>query len=332
MDGWVLYRARAAYNNDSMDARTTATARPQWFAWHFLGLRYWPVWLGLGLMKMMAALPFRWQLAIGGRVGRWLGKIARRRRRIAEINLSLCFPDLSSSQRTALLEAHFAALGIGLFETAMAWWAPDAKLRGLARVEGAEHLERALARGKGVILLTGHFTTLELGARFITWHQPFHAMYRSHKNRLYETVMRRERERRSRLPPLPHEDIRGLLRAFKKGRAVWYAPDQNHGIRNSVFVPFFGIPTCTVTATARLATMSGAAVVPYFPKRLPGTAGYEIVVLPALDRFPSDDIEADTRRINELLEQHICQVPEQYLWVHRRFKTQPPGRPSPYNR
>jgi len=214
MDGWVLYRARAAYNNDSMDARTTATARPQWFAWHFLGLRYWPVWLGLGLMKMMAALPFRWQLAIGGRVGRWLGKIARRRRHIAEINLSLCFPDLSSSQRTALLEAHFAALGIGLFETAiglfetaMAWWAPDAKLRGLARVEGAEHLEQALARGKGVILLTGHFTTLELGARFITWHQPFHAMYRSHKNRLLsipqEPIVRNRDASRARaaIPP-----------------------------------------------------------------------------------------------------------------------------------
>jgi len=290
----------------------------------------WPIWLGLGLMKAMAALPFRWQLAIGGQAGRWLSKIARRRRRIAEINLTLCFPELSPIRRTALLEAHFTALGIGLFETAMAWWAPDAKLRGLARVEGADHLEQALARGKGVILLTGHFTTLELGARFITWHQPFHAMYRSHKNPLYETVMRRERERRSRLPPLPHEDVRGLLRAFKKGRAVWYAPDQNHGIRNSVFVPFFGVTACTVTATSRLAALSGAAVVPYFPKRLPGTAGYEVVILPALADFPSADVEADTQRINELLERYVRQAPEQYLWVHRRFKTQPPGKPSLY--
>ncbi|HRD65100.1 MAG TPA: LpxL/LpxP family Kdo(2)-lipid IV(A) lauroyl/palmitoleoyl acyltransferase [Candidatus Competibacter sp.] len=296
----------------------------------FLAPRYWPIWLGLGLMKAMAALPFRWQLAIGGQAGRWLSKIARRRRRIAEINLTLCFPELSPIRRTALLEAHFTALGIGLFETAMAWWAPDAKLRGLARVEGADHLEQALARGKGVILLTGHFTTLELGARFITWHQPFHAMYRSHKNPLYETVMRRERERRSRLPPLPHEDVRGLLRAFKKGRAVWYAPDQNHGIRNSVFVPFFGVTACTVTATSRLAALSGAAVVPYFPKRLPGTAGYEVVILPALADFPSADVEADTQRINELLERYVRQAPEQYLWVHRRFKTQPPGKPSLY--
>lgn len=306
------------------------TKRARLLDWRFLAPRYWPIWLGLGLMKAMAALPFRWQLAIGGQTGRWLSKIARRRRRIAETNLTLCFPELSPIRRTALLEAHFAALGIGLFETAMAWWAPDAELRGLARVEGADHLEQALARGKGVILLTGHFTTLELGARFITWHQPFHAMYRSHKNPLYETVMRRERERRSRLPPLPHEDVRGLLRAFKKGRAVWYAPDQNHGLRNSVFAPFFGVTACTVTATSRLAALSGAAVVPYFPKRLPGTAGYEVVILPALADFPSADVEADTRRINELLERYVRQAPEQYLWVHRRFKTQPPGKPSPY--
>lgn len=282
-------------------------------------------------MKIMAALPFRWQLTTGRCIGYWLGKLARRRRRIAAVNLELCFPELSVSQRRALLDQHFVALGIGLFETALAWWGSDEKLRELARVEGVEHLERALARGKGVILLTGHFTMLELGARFITWHQPFHALYRPHKNLLYETVMRRERQHRSRLPPLPREDLRSLLRAFKKGQAVWYAPDQNHGVRNSVFVPFFGVPACTITATARLAALSGAAVVPYFPKRLPGMAGYEVTILPALENFPSDDIIADTRRINELLERHVRQAPEQYLWVHRRFKTQPPGSPSVYN-
>ena len=313
-----------------MNAPTTVT-ESAWFKWRYLAPRYWPVWLGLGLMKIMAMLPFRWQLAMGRQIGYWIGRIAKRRRRIAQINLGLCFPELSQSEQAALLEAHFEALGIGLFETAMAWWGSDAKLQGLARVEGVEHLQRAVASGKGVILLTGHFTMLEIAARFITWHQPFHAMYRSHKNPLYESVMRRERERRIRLPPLPHEDIRGLLRALKKGRAVWYAPDQNHGLRNSIFVPVFGVSACTIMATSRLAAMSGAAVVPYFPKRLPGTAGYEVVILPALADFPSQDVEADTRRINQLLEQYIRQAPAQYLWVHRRFKTQPAGTPSPYN-
>lgn len=281
-------------------------------------------------MKLMAALPFGWQLTLGGWIGRGFGRLAARRRRIAEINLALCFPELTADQRAALLEAHLAAMGIALFEMATAWWATDEKLRSLTRFEGTEYLEQAMARGKGVILLTGHFTTLELGARLMTLQQPFHAMYRPHKNRLYEIAQRRQREWRCQLPPLPHEDLRSLLRAFKQGHAVWYAPDQNHGLRNSLFVPFFGVSTCTLTATSRLAALSGAAVVPYFPRRLPGMAGYEVVILPALENFPSSDLAADTQRINELLEQHIRQAPEQYLWVHRRFKTRPPGQPGPY--
>ena len=330
------YRAGAAYNNKSFNCRTSNRSHPVSAptsppARSFLAPRYWPLWLGFGVTKLMAALPFRWQLSLGRHIGGWFGRIARRRRQIAATNLTLCFPELSATQRQALLDAHFAALGIGLFETATAWWASDERLCDLVRITGTEHLEQAMARGRGVILLTGHFTTLELGARFMTGLQPFHAMYRPHKNPLYEAIQRRQREARSRMPPLPHEDLRGLLRAFRKGNAVWYAPDQNHGLRNSVFVPFFGIPACTLTATSRLATLSGAAVVPYFPRRLPDAAGYELVILPALEQFPSGDPVADATRINALLEQHIRQAPEQYLWVHRRFKTRPPGEPGVYN-
>lgn len=284
----------------------------------------------LGTLKVMASLPFAWQQILGRRIGGLAGRLARRRRRIAETNLALCFPELTQSQRTALLKAHLEAMGMALFETANAWWAPDSKMRSQVRFEGTEHLQQAMNRGKGVILLTGHFTTLELGGRFMTFQQPFHVMYRLHKNPLYEAIQHRQRERQSRLPPLSHEDLRGLLRAFRKGHAVWYAPDQNHGLRNSLFVPFFGIPTCTLTATSRLAALSGAAVVPYFPRRLPGTAGYEVTILPAMENFPSDDLAEDTRRINALLEHHIRQAPEQYLWMHRRFKTRPPGQPSLY--
>jgi KDO2-lipid IV(A) lauroyltransferase len=282
------------------------------------------------MMWLMSAFPFRWQVTLGRGIGRLIGKMARSRRHIAWVNLQLCFPEMSAEAREKLLEEHFAALGISLFETATAWWAPDKKLRGLAKITGLEHLDQALARGKGVILMTGHFTTLELGARFITCHQPFHAMYRPHKNPLYEAVMRRERERQSRLPVLTRDDIRGMLRGLKQGHAVWYAPDQNYGALNSVFVPFFGVPALTITATSRLARMSGAAVVAYFPKRLPGVAGYQVTVLPALDDFPGADPAADALRINRLFEGYIRQAPEQYLWVHRRFKTRPPGCPNPY--
>jgi KDO2-lipid IV(A) lauroyltransferase len=281
-------------------------------------------------MRLMASLPFRWQLAVGRSIGRLSGRLATHRRHIAWVNLSLCFPEQPAKARERLLREHFAALGMGVFETAMAWWASDDKLRGLAEITGLEHLERATARGKGVILMTGHFTTLELGARIITWYQSFHAMYRPHKNLLYETVMREARERRSRLAPLARRDIRGMLKSLKQGHAVWYAPDQNYGATQAVFVPFFGIPTLTITATSRLARMSGAMVLPYFPERLPGKSGYRVTILPPLEDFPSTNPEADALRINQLIEGWICRVPEQYLWVHRRFKSRPSGYSKVY--
>ncbi|HXH04231.1 MAG TPA: LpxL/LpxP family Kdo(2)-lipid IV(A) lauroyl/palmitoleoyl acyltransferase [Candidatus Competibacteraceae bacterium] len=296
---------------------------------HYAAPRYWPTWLGMVTMRLMAALPLAWQL----RLGRWMGllslRVAPRRRRIADTNLRLCFPHLNSGQRRHLLREHFAALGIGMFETAAAWWAPDAALRGRVEIVGLEHLEQASASGKGIILLTGHFTCLELGARFITWHLDFHAMYRPHKNPLYEALMRRCREQQSRLPPLPRDELRATLRALRQGRAIWYAPDQNYGGTQSVFVPFFGIPTLTITATARLAQLGEALVLPYWPQRL-ADGRYRVIIQPPLSDFPSGEAQADARRINALLEDAIRQAPEQYLWVHRRFKTRPPGEPRIY--
>lgn len=281
---------------------------------------------------MMSALPYPWQLKLGRGIGRIGIRLARSRRRIAEINLAICFPELTSQQRTQLLKEHFSALGIGLFETASSWWSSDKKLRKLVQVQGLEHFDRAMAQGKGVILLTGHFSTLELGARFFALHRPFHAMYRPHKNPVYETVMRQARERRSQRKVLTRDDIRGMLRALRQGEAVWYAPDQNYGSKHSVFVPFFGEPALTITATSRLAKMSGAPVVPYFPERLPGTAGYRLTILPVLEDFPSRDDQADAQRINQLIEERVRRVPEQYLWVHRRFKTRPAGYPNIYSK
>lgn len=283
-------------------------------------------------MKLISAWPYSWQLRLGQGIGRLGMRLARSRRRIAEINLAICFPHLSPSQRTALLKEHFAALGIGLFETALAWWGSDEKVSNLVQIEGLEHFDRAMAQGKGVILLTGHFTHLELGARFFSLHRPFHAMYRPHKNLLYETIVRQAREHRSRRRTLTRDDIRGMLRALRQGQAVWYAPDQNYGSKHSVFVPFFGEPALTITATSRLAQMSGAPVVPYFPQRLPGAAGYRLTILPALENFPGEDATADALRINRLIEEWISWIPEQYLWVHRRFKTRPPGCQSVYRK
>ena len=268
-------------------------------------------------------------MASGSLIGRIAWHAARRRRHIAEVNIRLCFPDLSDTQRHALVREHFNSLGKGIVETALCWWGREAQLRSKYTLTGNTHLQEALARGKGVILLSAHFTTLELGGRLLALDTPFHVLYRQHKNPLFEHVMQRARQRRFE-KAIPRDNTRALLASLRNGMPVWYAPDQNHGGPQSVFVPFFGIQASTITATARLARASGAAVVPFFQTRLPNNAGYLLTLCPALDNFPGDDPQADSARINALLEDVIREMPEQYLWVHRRFKTRPEGETAPY--
>jgi KDO2-lipid IV(A) lauroyltransferase len=286
-------------------------------------------WLAAGLLWGVTRLPFVWQLAIGRMLGRVSLALAKDRRGIALTNLALCFPELTEGERRRLLEAHFASLGIGLVETALSWWGSDRRLRKLATLTGLEHLQAALRQGRGAILLSAHFTTLEIGGRLLSLHAPFHVLYRSHKNPVIETLQRGARRRRFE-KAIPRDDLRGMLASLKQNRPVWYAPDQDFGSENSVFVPFFGIPAATLTATSRLARVSGAPVVPFFQRRLPGARGYELTLLAALEGFPGEDVEQDTRRITNLIEARIRLQPEQYLWVHRRFKTRPAGEPPMY--
>ncbi|MGA7801373.1 MAG: LpxL/LpxP family Kdo(2)-lipid IV(A) lauroyl/palmitoleoyl acyltransferase [Gammaproteobacteria bacterium] len=296
---------------------------------HLFHPRYWPTWLGLGLMWCLAQLPFAWQLGIGRAIGTLLERVSPRRRHIAAVNLALCFPDSTEAERRALLHGHFQSLGIGVVETAMSWWTPEHRLREHARIEGLEHLQRAHDAGKGVILLSGHFTTLEIGGRLLALHAPFHVHYREHKNPVFDAVMKRAREARFE-KAIPRGNMRAMVRSLKDNTAVWYAPDQNYGAEHSVFVPFFGVPAATITATSRLARMTGAAVVPFFQERLPDTQGYRLTLLPALEDFPTGDDDADARRVNAIIEEAILRAPAQYLWTHRRFKTRPPGAASVY--
>ncbi|RME35554.1 MAG: LpxL/LpxP family Kdo(2)-lipid IV(A) lauroyl/palmitoleoyl acyltransferase [Gammaproteobacteria bacterium] len=302
---------------------------PTDFHLSLLAPEFWPLWAGLGSAWSLAHAPYPVQMAVGRRLGRLALRLASARRHIAAVNLRLCFPALSEEERQRLLERHFESLGMGIVETAMSWWTPPNRLRHLGHIEGLENLHHALERGKGVLLLSAHFTSLEIGGRLLARQVPFHVMYRRHKNPLFERVMRKARERNFE-KAIDRDDLRGLLRSLRANMPVWYAPDQDHGRHHSVFVDFFGIPAATVTATARLARISGAAVVPFFPERLPGNRGYRLRVLPALEHFPSGDDRHDTLRINRLLEQEIARIPEQYLWVHRRFKTRPEGEPAPY--
>jgi KDO2-lipid IV(A) lauroyltransferase len=275
-------------------------------------------------------LPYPVQMRLGRRLGRGMMRVAVMRRRIAEINLALCFPELCAETRRALLARHFESLGMGLMEVAMSWWAPDAVLQPLATLDGMPHLQHALEGGKGAILLSAHFTSLEMGGRLLTMHLPMHALYRPHKNPLLQAVMHRARERHAE-KAIPYQDMRTLLRSLKENRAVWYAPDQNYRHRNKAFVPFFKVPAATNTATSRLARISGAPVLPFFIRRL-DAGGYRLTLQAPLADFPTADPVEDTRRINELFETEIRKAPEQYLWVHRRFKHRPPGAPKIYRR
>ena len=291
--------------------------------YRFLAPRYWPLWMGLGFLRATLLMPFPARLVIG----RWLGRLAMRltpsRRRIAARNLELCFPETSESDRQALLRSNFESLGMALVETAMCWWSSDDEIRRLVKVEGLEHLQSAMAEGRGVIMLTGHFTTLDLGGRFVTQLAPVAVVYRPHGNPLFDEIVRRGRERSAR-ETIPKQDVRTIIKALRRNRAVWFAPDQSHRRRHSAVVPFFGVPAPTNTATSTFARLSGAPVVPFFPVRLPDAGGYLLVIRPALEDFPGPDPAEDAARVNRLLEEQIRQHPTQYLWVHRRFKPADP--------
>jgi KDO2-lipid IV(A) lauroyltransferase len=293
-----------------------------------LAPRHWPTWIGVGLLRATSALlPVGTQLALGAWLGRLAMPLARRRREIARINLDLCFPALSAAERQQLLRRHFESVGTGVFEFCLGWWASDRALRHRVRLEGMEHLRNAFARGKGVILLSAHFTTLEIGGRFLAMHSAglrLNAMYRRSDNPVVERALR-ERRRRQFGEPIGRDDVRAMLRALRKNEAVWYAFDQNYRRRHAVFAPFFGVPASTNTATSRLAEATGAAVVPFFTYRLPDRSGYVQRVEPALEGFPSGDHQADAARLNGLIERWVVEAPEQYLWSHRRFKTRPAG-------
>jgi len=280
-------------------------------------------------MRVAAVLPYPAQRALGATLGMVLWPLPFPQKRVARINLELCFPDLSPKERSRLLRRHYRALGMGVVELAVSWWGSERRLAGLGRVDGLEHLQAALARGKGVLLLSAHFTTLEMGGRLLARHTPFAVMYRDQKNRLFDAVMLRGRQRNFHAA-VHRNDVRGLLRCLKQNLPVWYAPDQNFAGLQSVFAPFCGIAAATSSATARLARTSGAAVVPFFQERLPGLQGYRLRILPALEDFPGEDLVAATARVNALIEDQVRRVPEQYFWVHRRFKTRPATEPGYY--
>jgi KDO2-lipid IV(A) lauroyltransferase len=287
--------------------------RPEFFT-----PKYWLTWSGIGTLRILELLPYAAQRFVGSRIGSLIRQLPLPYIRIARRNIELCFPRLSPVEQSDLLERHCESLGIGLCEIATTWWSSDARVRKLAQVEGIEHLAAALAKGRGVILVGGHFTTIEIATRILGTVVPLNVVYRPTKNALLARVMCKGFSRHGH--PIAHDDIRSMIRALRHNEAVWYAPDQSYRNKGAVMANFFAIPAATSTATSRLARISGAAVLTYFPERLPGDAGYRVQIGPELQDFPGDSAMHDVDRFNALLQAQILKVPEQYLWMHRRFK------------
>lgn len=295
------------------------------FPWRLLAPWHWPAWLGLGLIWLIARLPWALALRLGASLGTPLRWLARSRRRVAERNLALCFPELSDAERAALLRENFADMGRMFAEFALSWMASDGSFRRIPyRVEGLAHLQAVQVEGRGVLLVGGHFSHLELCARLIAQQLPLAGLYREHGSPVFEWAIKRRRLRYAQAM-FGRKELRATVRHLKQGGALWYAPDQDMRGKDSAFAPFFGIPASTITATHHLARLSGAAVIGFAHRRLPGRAGYVITLSPPLADFPSDDEVADTARINAGIEAAARAAPAQYLWIHKRFKTRPAG-------
>jgi len=286
----------------------------------FLGPRYWAIWLALGFIYVGSRLPYRAAMALGRAIGRLAHFFSKRDKRIADINIKLCLPQLPESERKQVIREHFESLGCTLFETAYVWWSRDEWLRKIVRVDGVEHLEAARAKGRGALLLSAHFTTLELGAKALALVGPTSLMYLTPQNALIAEMSRRGRAKKA-VQAIAADQVREVVKNLKSNIAVWYAPDQRFTDKGSAVVPLFGQPAWSNIGTPRLARMSNTVVLPYFPERLADGSGYVMRILPPFDNYPSDDPIADTARFHALIEAHVRRCPAQYLWTYKRFKS-----------
>jgi KDO2-lipid IV(A) lauroyltransferase len=281
-------------------------------------------------MRALAALPLGLMLLVGRAIGRLARLLPLRYKLIARRNIALCLPELDRRQREELLDRHFETLGTMLGELAMTWWSSDERLDALSEIQGLEHLEAALARGRGAILLTAHFTSMQIGARILHSRHKINVLYRPLKNELLAHV---EEHSFRRLANTIHPDnIRAMIAALKRNECVWYAADQSYRKKGARMVPFFGHPAATHVGTSRLAAMTGAAVLYYSAERLPGNAGWRGVIHPAFEGWGGADPVEDAMRYNACIERQVRTNPERYWWVHRRFKGLESDYPDYYRR
>ena len=285
--------------------------------------------LGLGLIWLLHWLPLALLAPLGRAAGLLLYALAGERRRVVLTNLRLCFPDLREPQRVQLARNHFAVFTRSLLEHGILWWGSRERVLRMVRVEGLEHW--LAVRERPVIWLSPHFVGLDMGGIRLTAEFPLVSVYSKQKNPAFDAVLLHGRTRLGPTELYSRQDgIRPVAKAIKKGLPFYYLPDMDFGERDSMFVPFFGVPAATITGLARIAAMTGAVVVPAVTTQLPGGDGYVLRFYPAWDHYPGGDLAADTRRMNAFIEERVREMPEQYYWLHKRFKTRPAGEERIY--
>ena len=303
------------------------------FSWRFLLPKYWLTWFSLCLLYIISWFPYRSQLWLGSLIGLVLHKILKRRRHIAYQNLTLSFPKMTADEKNALVRQNFKHSGIAILESGMSWWWPKWRAIPKCRIKGKEHIDAALSQGKGIFLLFYHVLPLEMMGRVLgECNYPCVGFYRPHNNKLIEWVQYRGRCRSNKYM-IGKRDVKGLIRALSKGEITVYLPDHDYGRNRSVFVPFFAVKDAATTmATETFAAHKNAVTIGTKMQRLSGNQGYELEFLPPFKGYPSTDSEANATKINQWVEQVVSENIEQYMWVHRRFKTRPdPSSPSLYS-
>jgi KDO2-lipid IV(A) lauroyltransferase len=286
--------------------------------------------LGVLVLWLVHFLPLPWIGALGAALGSLLYRFGRGR--VTRINLALCFPEMSERERHALGLRHFRMLGRNALELSIMVWGSEAQLLKLTRHEGLEHLHAAAADGHPVIAVAPHFIGLNMGGIRVAYEYPGTAsVYSKQKNPVLDRIFLRARTRFGH----PHlvsrqEGLRSIVRAIRSGKPFYFLPDMDFGIRDAIFSPFFGVPTATITALPRLAKLTGARVIPVITRQ--EGDHYVARFYPAWENYPTGDLEADVRRMNAFIEERVREMPEQYFWAHKRFKTRPPGEPSPYRK
>lgn len=298
----------------------------------FLLPKYWLTWIAVLVLYSISWLPYRFQLFLGKMIGRLLYKIGSSRKKVALRNLELCFPDKTDAERQTMLKRNFENTGIALLETGMGWWWPNWRVKNKINIIGLEHIEEAQKQGKGILLLAMHYLSVEINCRGIGSGHPMVVFYRPHNNQLMEYFQFRGRGRSNKYM-LGKRDVKGLLRALKDGEACIYLPDQDYGRNRSIFVPFFAVPeAASTTGTLIFARQKNTQTHMIIPTRNDDGSGYTLEIKPMLENFPTGDDTADVLRVNQELEKAILVKPEQYMWLHRRFKTRPnEDDPSLYN-